>query len=240
MSEQIEGLQHRLDAAEEESKVLASSVSELQAEVWKAEEELRQKRWELERMREKPGVKEFVLLEREVRELEERLGRREREYREELEASKVREEEERSRLVAKFESVIKRKNEQLRQFEDEMEKLIQLVHKQQMTSRQYTTVPAQRQHEKEEEEDEGEVQERSVGVGLSSAVPDYVALLDRLEQEAGAVLQQVGRSRSSKGKENMKAARSAGSAKGKAVAGRVATDKAPVKKAASSSVRRTR
>ena len=64
---QLDGMQQRLTATESERQRLADAVAQLQADVWKREREAEERGWEAERWRARPGVKEYVLLERQVR-----------------------------------------------------------------------------------------------------------------------------------------------------------------------------
>ena len=213
MEAQVTALQRRCEEADDKSGMMGEQVRELQLELWKREKELQEKGWEVDRYREKPGTREFVVLEREVRELQERMGRREKEYREETEMARLREEEERARLVDRYEGVLRRKKEQIRQFEAEMENLVDLLHRQQQHSSnghasQSTEAsrPVSPLHSpltpREEERGSREV----LGGPAVAPVLNYVVLLERMEAEGGAMLEEVigGIGRVS-GKENVRA-----------------------------------
>ena len=207
---QLDTMQQRLSTTEAERQRLADAVTQLQADVWKREREAEEKGWEVERWRERPGVKEYVLLERQVREMEARMERREKEYREEAAMAELRSEEERVRLVDRFEGIVKRKNDQIRSFEHEMEQLIDLLHKTQQQLQQHnrrTTAAAGREataadvlREREEREEREAISGNVDAGGAGVGVVNYVALLDRLEQQQSAVYQQL--TASTKGKEN--------------------------------------
>ena len=208
---QLDTMQQRLTTTESERQRLADAVTQLQGDVWKREREAEEKGWEVERWRERPGVKEYVLLERQVREMEARMARREKEYREEADMAELRAEEERVRLVDRFEGIVKRKNDQLRAFEHEMEQLIDLLHTTQQQLHQHnkrSTAVANREAapsaalRERDEREEREMVGGSVvdGGGAGVGVVNYVALLDRLEQQQSAVYQQL--TASNKGKEN--------------------------------------
>ena len=202
MAEQVASLQRRVEDADEQSSAMGERVRELQLEVWRKEKELQERGWEVDRLREKPGVREFVLLEREVKELQERMGRREREYREEADMARLREEQERGRLIAKLDAVIRRKNEQIRAFEAEMEKLIDLVQRMQGQQERQEGRAGGRGEGRGGMGGEGvgevvggvgEVDgEVAGGVGAAQApVVNYVELLEKLEEEGGAVFKQA-------------------------------------------------
>ena len=217
MAEQVSALQRRVEDGDDKAAALSDKVRELQLDLWKRDKELQEKAWEVDRFRSKPGVREYVLLEREVKELQERLQRREREFREESDSARLREDEERARTVGRFEALLRRKNDQIRAFEEEMDKLVSLVRAQQHTARhaqqqqQQSRSAAQRA---DEEEDEEKAEEAHAGVGgpTVAPVPNYVALLERLEHEGGALFEEAAagiRSASTKprGKENTKTTR---------------------------------
>ena len=201
---QLDTMQQRLTATESERQHLADAVTQLQSDVWKREREAEEKGWEVERWRERPGVKEYVLLERQVRDMEARMERREKEYREAVEMAELRAEEERVRLVDRFEGIVKRKNDQIRSFEHEMEQLIDLLHKTQQQLQQHhkrsTTAATSSREAALRELGEREVVSGSMDGGAAVGVVNYVALLDRLEQQQSAVYQQL--TASNKGKEN--------------------------------------
>ena len=228
---QLDAMQQRLAATEADRQRLADAVGALQADVWRSEREAEERGWEVERYKERPGVREYALLERQVREMEARMERREREYREEADMAMLRAEEERVRTVERFESIVKRKNEQLRAFEHEMEQLIDLLHKTQQqlaahSNRRTAAAAADAQsggaqaaalREREEREAVGGSVD---GGGAAVGVVNYVALLERLEAQQSAVYQQLTAQHA--GKENRgRAALSAKSAVGKPMAGAV-------------------
>ena len=194
-AEQVTSLQRRVEEADNKSSAMVEQLRELRVELWQREKELQERVWEVDRLREKPGVREYVLLEREVKELQERMGRREREYREESDMARLREEEERSRIIAKFESIIRRKNEQIRAFEGEMEKLIDLVQRLQQQQQEQVGTKVGAGEERVSGSLRGmdeEGMEVSGGVGAAaSPVVNYVELLEKLEEEGGAVFKQA-------------------------------------------------